>query len=159
MGYSTDFDGAFKLNKRLKFEDHKYLQDFAAIRHMKRKGLDPKYGVDGEFYVGVGTAIDDCGQADNLGVIDFNHPSSTQPGLWCQWVPTEDGQGIEWDGNEKFYSYVEWLTYLIDKILAPRGYVLDGEVAWQGEDSDDRGKIVVKNNAIKTLRGRTVYAE
>jgi len=29
-----------------------------------------------------------------------------QPGLWCQWIPSDDGTAIEWDGGEKFYEYV-----------------------------------------------------
>jgi hypothetical protein len=31
------------------------------------------------------------------------------PGFWCQWVPSADGCGIEWDGGEKFYAYDKWL--------------------------------------------------
>ena len=54
-----------------------------------------------------------------------------------------------WDGNEKFYSYIEWLEYLIDKVLAPRGYVVNGEVTWGGEDRRDTGKITVVNNKVK----------
>lgn len=57
--------------------------------------------------------------------------------------------GLEWDGNEKFYNYVEWLQYIITNVLAPRGYILSGSVTWQGEDNQDMGKIVVKDNKIK----------
>ena len=68
MGYSTDFNGAFNLDKPLT-EDHiKDLKAFADERHDSTK-------------------------------------TTTYPGIWCQWVPTDDGKGIEWDGGEKFYNY------------------------------------------------------
>lgn len=50
--------------------------------------------------------------------------------------------------GEKFYKYVEWIKYLIDKILKPRGYIVDGEVHWRGEEFRDIGNIVVKNNKV-----------
>jgi len=56
---------------------------------------------------------------------------------------------IIWDSGEKFYEYVDWIKYLIDKILKPRGYVVNGLVDWQGEEFDDRGKIIVFNNVVK----------
>ena len=159
MGYTTNFTGKFKLNRKLREADAQFLRDLAHTRRMKRKGLHAKYGIDGEFYMGAGTADRAMGQDDNFGVVDANKPPSTQPGLWCQWVPTEDDKGIEWDGNEKFYDYVEWITYIIDKILAPRGYTLNGEVTWQGEDSDDQGMIVVKNNKVSTKHAVISYED
>ena len=50
-----------------------------------------------------------------------------------QWRPTADGTGIEWDQEEKFYDWKEWLQYWIDDVLAPRGYTLTGSVEWSGE--------------------------
>lgn len=79
------------------------------------------------------------------------------PGFWCQWIPTEDGWGLEWDGNEKFYNYVEWLHHLINKFFNPWGIKLNGEIEWQGEENDDRGKIVVTDNVLVTKEGRVVY--
>jgi hypothetical protein len=77
--------------------------------------------------------------------------------LWCQWIPNEEGDAIVWDGGEKFYNYVEWIQYLIDKILSPRGYILNGEVFWEGEDSGDEGKIVIKDNIVETKRVQKTY--
>ena len=115
------------------------------------RNVGPEFGVEGEFYVdGKGFA----GQDSDETILDYNRPPRTQPGLWCQWVPSEDGQFIQWDGSEKFYNYVEWLKYLIDKILAPRGYKLNGVVGWQGEDRGDIGKIEVVDNVVRTLRGQ-----
>lgn len=153
MGYTTDFDGEFLITPSLSSTDIEFLNKLADTRRMARN-LGPEYGVQGEFYVD-GTGM--CGQDRDDTIIDYNRPPSTQPGLWCQWVPTDDGEALIWDGNEKFYNYVEWLEYLIDKILKPRGYTLNGECEWQGEDSSDFGKIIVDNNVVVTKLGHKVY--
>jgi len=143
MGYNTDFDGCFKLDRTLDLGTRKLLEGLNRTRRMKRL-VDIKYGVEGEFYV----------QDDHEGVVNPNEPPSTQPGLWCQWAPfeyEEDGvltAGLEWDGGEKFYDYVEWLQYLLDKVLIPKGYELSGEVRYRGEDPNDIGVISVEDNKI-----------
>lgn len=145
MGYTTEFRGRIDLDKELSQEDREFLTKFSETRRMARN-VDPKYGVEGEFYV---DGTEQFGQGHDTNIIDYNRPPKTQPGLWCQWVPTSDGKGIEWDGEEKFYNYVKWLEYLIDKILAPRGYVANGEVEWRGEEWEDTGRIVVTNNVVE----------
>jgi hypothetical protein len=72
------------------------------------------------------------------------------PGFWCQWVPAEDREHLEWDGNEKFYDYVEWLELIIDKFFELWGILLNGDVRWEGEDPDDKGVISV-NDSIVTI--------
>jgi len=146
MGYTTDFSGRFETNKPLSDKMFNYLKMFNETRRMGRN-LDAAYGVQGEFFVeGKGF----MGQGDDSSVIDHNTAPSTQPGLWCQWTPSDDRMGIEWDCGEKFYSYTEWLVYLIHKILAPNGYVLNGTVTWQGEEVGDVGKIIVEDNRVFT---------
>jgi hypothetical protein len=44
-----------------------------------------------------------------------------------------------------------WLRLLIEHYLAPRGYVLEGEVTWEGEDRDDCGTIFVKDNQVEAV--------
>ena len=144
MGYTTDFKGNFGLNKELSPKMTQYLTLFNETRRMQRS-TDEVFGIEGEFFVFGGG---DFGQDREPNVIDFNIPPSTQPGLWCKWTPTEDRMGIEWDGNEKFYDYTEWLVYLIHKILAPNGYVLNGIVEWSGEETGDVGEIFVKDNKV-----------
>lgn len=169
MGYTTEFEGSFKLNKKLKKAHAEYLSKFAETRRMKRNGCicetmeDPirkkvklPVGFEGEFFVG---GVGYAGQDHDSSVKEGNSPPSNQPGLWCQWVPSEDLLSIEWDGNEKFYDYVGWIKYLIEKFLAPWGYVLNGEVTWRGEDDNDKGKIVIKNNEVSVLRAHLVYQE
>ena len=146
MGYTTDFSGRFETNKPLSDKMFNYLKMFSETRRMARN-MDAAYGVEGEFFVeGKGFT----GQGDDSTVIDHNKPASTQPGLWCQWTPSDDRMGIEWDCGEKFYNYTEWIVYLIHKILAPNGYVLNGAVKWQGEDVGDVGKIIVEDNRVFT---------
>tara|TARA_R110000851_G_scaffold4416_5_gene17976 strand:+ start:2061 stop:2594 length:534 start_codon:yes stop_codon:yes gene_type:complete len=144
MGYTTDFFGAFQLDKPLSNELKTFLTNFSDTRRMKRN-VDMEYGIEGEFFVNGGG---DSGQAIETNIVELNYPPRTQPGLWCQWTPNEDGTEIMWDGCEKFYHYTEWLNYIIHKFLKPNGYTLNGEVKFQGEDSIDSGRIVVKNNIV-----------
>jgi len=148
MGYTTEFTGSFKFNKPLEARIREYLVKFNETRRMART-LSPAYGVEGEFFV---DAHGDYGQDRSSDIIDYNRPPSTQPGLWCQWRPNEDGTELEWDGGEKFYHYVEWLEYLIAHFIEKNGYKLSGTVQWQGEDSDDRGEIVVTDNKVSTFK-------
>ena len=144
MGYTTDFSGRFELNKQLSPKMKQYLILFNETRRMQRT-TDEVFGVQGEFFVFGGG---DFGQDREPNIIDFNEPPTTQPSLWNQWTPSNDGMAIEWDGGEKFYNYTEWLVYLIHKVLAPNGYVLNGVVTWQGEEIGDVGEIIVENNRV-----------
>ncbi len=169
MGYHTSFNGQFELDRPLSKEHSEFLQQFAETRRMKRNAEktaqrpDPfriaaglPVGPDGGYFVGEeGFA----GQDNGPDVVDHNRPPSGQPGLWCQWVPNRDNTAIRWDGGEKFYSYVEWLEYLIEHFLKPWGYTLNGEVEWEGEDQGDVGKIVVENNVVRTKQARLVWDE
>jgi len=134
------------LNKKLHPKIEDFLQKLSSTRRMARNMPEELFGVEGEFYVDAG---EDLGQDyNNPNVISANEPPKTQPGLWCQWIPTEDGMGLEWDGGEKFYSYTEWIGYIIEKILEPNGYVVNGKVKWQGAEMNDRGIIIVKDNHV-----------
>ena len=109
----------------------------------------------GAYYVG--SAADNFGQNADESIINSNQPPSGQPGLWCQWVPSSDGTAIEWDGGEKFYDYTEWIIYLIEQFLKPWGYILNGEVEWQGQSRGDIGRIVVTDNAVERQEGTIHY--
>lgn len=145
MGYTTEFDGTFKLNKKLTPELHAFLKQLEDTRRMKRDVDESIYGVEGEFFV-AGEGFRGQGHSDN--VIDHNEPPATQPGLWLGWTPTDDKMGLEWNGVEKFYNYGEWLVYLIEKILRPNGYVLNGSVRYSGEEIGDAGRLVVADNEV-----------
>lgn len=144
MGYTTDFQGQFNIDHSLDDDTYNLLVGLSTTRRMKRT-LGPEYGVDGEFYFdGIGY----MGQDHDPSIVNHNEPPSTQPGLWCQWRPTDDRMHIEWNEVEKFYRYIEWIDYIIQKILKPKGYRLNGEVEWRGEDPDDRGIIRIHDNTI-----------
>lgn len=149
MGYTTDFEGRFELNRKLEDDLYEFLCKFNEIRHMARK-LSPEFGVEGEFYVDGGGMY---GQDHEDNIIDSNRQPSTQPALWCQWRPTKDRKGIEWDECEKFYEYTAWLKYIITNFLKPNGYILNGQVSWVGESTEDVGYLIVINNDVKECFG------
>ncbi len=139
-----------------------YLKQFNSTRRMRRDPAkarllsDPlriavglPVGEEGEYFVG-GEGYG--GQDRDASILDYNWPPGTQPGLWCGWQPNEAGTAIVWDGGEKFYDYVEWLEYLIERFLEPWGYVLNGRMDWQGEEDDDRGVILVRENQVEPRR-------
>lgn len=156
MGYTTTFEGEFRLDKPLSEAHAKYLRQFARMRRMKRDAAIAEtmpdapriavglpIGVYGSYFVsGVGFA----GQDKDDSVLEMNDPPPGQPGLWCQWTPNEAGTAIIWDGGEKFYYYVEWLQYICDHFLKPWGYTLNGFAMWDGEWDDDNGVVVCRNN-------------
>lgn len=156
MGYTTDFSGHVNIVPALNAAQVAYINQFSSTRRMKRKAAvtatfpDPireavglPIGLDGEFYVGGGQH-----GYDQKDVVDSNGPPSTQPGLWCQWVVSEDGTKLEWDEGEKFYHYIEWMEYMIKHFFDPWHCILNGHVDWQGEESEDEGTIEVVDNSV-----------
>jgi len=148
MGYTTDFYGAVEVEPPLNEEEIKFLKKFNETRRMDRK--NGPYYVDGSGFAGQGRDED---------LINFNTPPEGQPGLWCQWVPSDDGKAIEWDGGEKFYESVEWMRYIIDHFIGQNPlakkeipflekHTLNGTIEAYGEDRDDRWDLVVKNNEV-----------
>ena len=168
MGYSTDFWDEFTIDKPLDDETYALLEGLSQTRRMSRDivklgkrvyeienptpediaNWEKEFGCEGEFWVGDQDKTED--------VINDNQPPATQPGLWCQWEILEDRQTIIWDGGEKFYEYIAWIEYIIDRILKPRGYTVNGEVTWQGEESTDAGIISITNNHVE-VKGRVSF--
>ena len=170
MGYTTEFNGSFRLDKPLTPEQTKYLKMFASTRRVQRNaelasaqpdpfraaiGMLP-IGIEGEYFVN-GDGYDFFEPEGKSSVINYNRPPATQPGLWCQWIPNDMGTEISWDEGEKFYEYVAWIAYIIEHFIRPWGYTLEGSVTWSGEDSGDIGRIVIENNEITVQAGKVVY--
>jgi hypothetical protein len=172
MGYTTDFSGSFDLDKKLTDDQAKYLFMFSGTRRMKRdpkklvkdpnvnkeclellKKLNFDIGHEADLYCGDES---DMGQ-DQIGVIDYNNHPTSQPSLWCQWVPTSDLKGIEWDSGENFYEYIKWIEYIIKTFLKPWKLKLNGKVTWYGESSHDTGKIIINNNNVTIKEGKIIY--
>jgi len=136
MGYTTEFEGMVKIEPPLNEQERKFLEKFSDTRRMNRK--------KGPYYVD-NTGL--SGQDDEPDIIDYNEPPKGQPGLWCQWVPTKDGQYIVWDGGEKFYHSPEWMEYLIKHFIGTNP-IAKGEIKARGEDMDDRWNLVVIDNKV-----------
>lgn len=167
MGYSTYFNGGLKFNKPVTKELRDYINKFSSTRRMKRdveaiKRQFPNWkelcfngelGVEGEYFIG-GDGF--MGQGVESTIVNYNRPPAMQPGLWCQWIIQYDE--LVWDEGEKFYCYVEWLKYLIKHFFEPQGYVLNGEISYEGEDSEDFGVIVVTDNDVEVKYGIHVYS-
>jgi hypothetical protein len=158
---ATENLGAFWRLFGLNPEHAAYLTAFSQTRRMRRDKAkarllpDPvrqavglPVGAEGGYFVGGGGY---GGQEHDDSVLDYNSPPKGQPGLWCQWVVNEDGTAIIWDGVEKFYDYIEWLEYLLAHFLGPWGYVVNGQMTWQGENDLDRGTIRVVDNVVKAV--------
>lgn len=96
---------------------------------------------------------------DIKSVYDDDKKLPAAPNSYCQWVPSVDGLGLEWTGGEKFYYYVEWLTWLIENKLKPLMLVLNGTVTWQGEDIGDSGTITVTDNDVQAVKTADIIAE
>ena len=161
MGYNTDFCGRFELDKPLTKEHAQMLLDFSKTRHYKRdpeivKQLDPDWkkhilahgveddlGPDGVFYLSPDRSDSYSTHARTTRHTDYNAVAESAPGLWCQWIPTRDNIGIEWDYGEKFYDYEEWINWLIKNFFRPNGYTLSGRVSFCGESFEDVGLLYV----------------
>jgi len=117
-------------------------------------GFSGEFGLDKPLTVEQKKILDDFSEERHGG--DMQHDPS-KPGFWCDWAPNEDGTAIEWNGSEKFYDYVGWIEYLVEHFIKPWGLTMNGEVEWEGEESGDLGKIVVKDNVVTTQEGTVVY--
>lgn len=167
MGYSTEFKGAWILNKPLDQKTAAILKGLSTTRRMKRsidKLAEMKkvsreeaisnWGEHGELYFNP----TNHGDVEDASVIDCNEPPVGQPSLWCQWIYQEkDGQAtICWDEGEKFYEYVEWIQYIIKSILAPKEYILNGDVQFQGDSPRDKGIIRIQDNVVSLMKTKPV---
>lgn len=162
MGYTTQFTGRVTVTPPLNRHEITYLRRFSDSRRMDR--------ANGPYYAEPGRNF---GQTHEPDVYDFNRPPEGQPELWCQWVPTADGTGLEWNGKEKFYSAAEWMRYLIDTFLRPGAalrrelrepvsgrvydkafrrftfsHVVNGVIDAEGEEPDDIWRLVVRDNTV-----------
>lgn len=165
MGYTTSFTGKFTCTPALNSTQVAYLKALNHTRRMQRAGASAlpdavredvglPLGEQDEYFVG---GVGFMGQDHDDTIVDYNIPPGSQPSLWCQWEPSDDGKFIKWDGGEKFYEYVAWIKYINDHFLKPWGVTLAGDVKWRGEDPSDRGVIVV-NNGIAAVDGANFVA-
>lgn len=155
MGYSTDFAGQLTITPPLNDDEISYLTDFSESRRVQR--AEGPLCLDGT-------------------VLDNNTPPDDQPGLWCDFVPNDDGTAVEWNGNEKTYDGDTWIAYLVTRLLAPSAknylvehshedprlasftcdHVVNGFINAFGENHDDIWSIEVKNNQVSRCNTQLV---
>lgn len=174
MGYTTEFEGSFEFEEPLTDKMIQYINRFSTTRRIKRNvekiketysdwkklSFNGDLGEDGEYFVGDSDwALDRFSRdvSSDPSIIDYNEPPAKQPGLWCQWVVSLDGKYLEWDDNEKFYDYIEWLDYLITHFFTPNNIFMNGSVIWRGENFEDIGKITVEHNKITVTKGKLTF--
>lgn len=80
------------------------------------------------------------------------------PGYRCQWEPSDDGSSLSWDGNEKFYNSVEWMTYLVTA-LGTKGYVCNGLIEAHGEEAGDIWRLSVVDNKVSAQQAKIGFDE
>jgi hypothetical protein len=80
---------------------------------------------------------------------------------YIQWELTKDMDGIEWDGNEKFYEIVNSVNFIIHNMRKEwPEFGLKGELLCQGEDLTDRWHLKIgadgfayrEDSNVKTLK-------
>ena len=159
MGYNTCFEGSINIDKPVDEETKKLLHGLNTTRRMKRnvnklaellnisvENCIELYGDQGQLYF---NNDGEMGQSITKDIVNYNDPPTSQPGLWCNWRLNEQNNTIEWDEGDKFYDFIEWMEYLV-KILSNRGYILNGQISWEGEDCDDTGTITVENHKVSS---------
>lgn len=129
--------GKFKINPRLQGTHLAYLDRFSRIRHMKRDVLlleqlhDPvrkdvglPLGSEGAYYL----AGERFTEHEDPTVTAFNDSPCEQPGLWCHWEPTWNGESFIWRDGDKHYDHSTWIKYLIEHFFNPWDYKLSGKI-------------------------------
>ena len=172
MGYTIEYIGRFTLDKPLTEEHAKFLRDFAKTRHYVR--AYPEDDPNGIFFTDPKGELEPTWkdldykelclsthpnalrkkkeyELSKWGCIELNDVNPGMPSFYCQWVPTEENQGIEWDGNEKFYKAFDWLKFIIKYYLEPWGYVLNGAVEIRYGSNEypfENGVLEVRDNEV-----------
>lgn len=76
------------------------------------------------------------------------------PKAYCDWEISEDGKFLEHNGDERSLVYIRWLEFIIENFFVPSGYMLQGEILWDGEERGDIGTITVANNKVIVTEGK-----
>ena len=136
MGYTTEFMGKLTFNKPLTSEQIELINEFSKQRHDRD---------DASFEVSI--------------LQRKNNPNETwyHSPIWCQWVITDDGKHLKWDGWEKFYDYEYWLQYLINKYFVSWGRKLNGILTYVGECKTQMGLIEVDDNHITLKQAEVTF--
>lgn len=115
------------------------------------------YGIDGQYFVDQDEFknYETCDKYSSFYYgkpLQYNYSPRTQPSLYLKWEFDQENQTIKFDPlSEKFYKYHEWLIYLVNHFLHPNGYIIFGQINWQGENNDDFGTILFENDGLNNM--------
>jgi hypothetical protein len=125
MGYYVYYSGEISVSPPLSEEDAAVVRAFVNSERT-------------ESTQSIFAAIADSAEPDLPGYDGLLEVSGDRASL----VPEEE---------ESHHGVRLWLKLLAEHFLAPKGYVSNGEVLWEGEDSDDAGCIYVKDNRVEAI--------
>ncbi len=156
MGYDTQFSGELTITPALSDEQIEYLNLFHSTRrmfrdvHILKATYQGKHGILGTSDYGPEGcyfAKDDWYMWQNPdGSVPDNNRSTTGLSLWCPWYVNKQWE-LECEPGSA-YEFQEWLAFMIAHFFTPWGRYLNGKVRWRGEEFDDMGTILVKDNNI-----------
>lgn len=159
MGYTTEFYGAIDIEPKVTDEFRDRFNSFTNDRHMTLSySTIEKYDENPDSHTVDGKPVacscwnwyfvptDDCKEINYHDAVDYDCPQDL-PDVYCDWTITDDSE-LVWNGNEKSYYMYAWLDILIDRVFKPKGYTLNGEVEFQGEEPDDEGTFYVNDNVV-----------
>jgi len=78
---------------------------------------------------------------------------------YCPWEAGSGGRSIVPSEHECPRDFEEWITWIVEKFLAPYGTIVNGEVTWYGEEAPDCGKIRIVDNKITFLKGVVTFVD
>lgn len=151
MEKELNFIGHINIDPPLNAQEKEYFNKFSNSRRMDRK--------KGPYFVEGSNEETDLSNED---VIDYNAAPTSQPGLWCKWIHTQDGSKLTWNGYQKFHAPKEWLEYIIvhffgkepvAKLVHPnafsflQGHTLNGIITIQ-DNALEYWFIIVRNNKV-----------
>lgn len=141
QGDVTVFDGYFQIDRPLDEDTVDIIDGLAGglclarnvekLAKALRMGVQEckrLYGQEGQYYLG----------EDETSVLPArprrfeNNDFTGQPPYSClRWEYHTEDNTIRADDIEKFYCYQEWITLLVEEVLAPRGYIVNGTVRYE----------------------------
>lgn len=131
MGYSTYFNGSFKLSRKLTVSEIDTL--FSLSEGEVPDDLDDTL-TPGDQCHWIPIEVLEDGRHKHLERGDPRSP------LQCLLVSPNE---------EKMYDWDEWLSYLSGTLFKAWGVEMGGKMVWQGEDTGDSGVIFAKGNKVK----------
>jgi hypothetical protein len=131
------------------------------MRDPLRESVGLPIGLEGAYYVG--SEIHST-ETDNPALLRHNDPPDGQPGLWCSWQPSGNGESYVWVSSQN-YTYNDWLKYLIAHFFKPWHYTLSGKlecndyfskyVSPNGDEENEieipyveKSELIVKDNTV-----------